>query len=762
MERRGIEPRPLPLLPPCIRRVLWCGQTAYRFYEHPNTYDGVDLDVERDQCVRQFDTEQLVTPRIPGRPREDGEFLELDVTVAPDQDAPECEPFIEVFTGGSEGAASMQRISASVLGDANVLRVGIAIGSGNLESPVKLRVEKSQIGQQGTLRATGFFRGRQGMSVIPVPYIPSGEEYVISRQNFPPPTVRVSGAPAKKVAIMFVMDCSGSMKDRTRDGARLAVAKHALESILGTLLETRDAKADCRIGVLAFSHRVGFRDKNSREGDYIRSAAYKQWCEEHPAEKPKTPDDDLEMVVGLDDATNPLSEELKKKVIDNFRKWEPLGETPLYYSMNQALEAFRDIPSDTTKHLIVITDGNDQISLVPEWLKEFRQKKGKDASYGPEQVGENLRSNYRDVEVSVLGIDMDYFTGRDVMSSTAGRAIHFDRVKDKRELIERIENALGLGRYTVQDQEKRSPAVEQKIPRKCQLKQWNTPAVYEVSMPAWKPIPKPARLFIEGGEAFELVLDMEQGGIVHRRYDPQKLLTKRADTADAFVSALYPKRESDRVTFPVTLQNLNEKVFSPRPVGIWATITPVRTEGGDDVGPAYHFFDRQFEAHTPVPVLDFTINDWPAEANWARLELWYRVAKELDLAFEDIPANAEKDLVNTANLDEFQVDGIAGITFSVRGESLETGNGVRVIVDERYDNGTKDVHQTRIMAKPPANHTIRSYNREGSFARHVFEYYGALNQPSKLLITSRERIQQAYSPLQKPLLVKLPPRHAGQ
>ena len=212
------------------------------------------------------------------------------------------------------------------------------------------------------------------------------------------------------------------------------------------------------------------------------------------------------------------------------------------------------------------------------------------------------------------------------------------------------------------------------------------------------------------------------------------------------------------MTFPITIQNLDPTKFSPRPVGVWATITPLRTASGDDVGPAYHFVDRQFEYRTPVPVLTFTINTWPREANWARLDLWYRVAKELDVTFEDVPANEEKDLTNTRNLEGFQVEGISGITLSVRLEPLETGNGVRVIAEERYENGNQDVQRTRITVMPPADKIVRSYNRDGGLARHVFEYYGAINQPRKLLITSRERIQQAYSPLAKPLSVKLPPR----
>jgi hypothetical protein len=735
----------------------YAAKAAYtRYDDHPNTYDGVDLDLERDKCISQFDTDKLVTPRISGDDlREDGESIEVDVTVTPDKNSPMCEPYIEVYTTNSGGGNSILRISATALGDANARRVGIPIGPENRELPIKLRLEKTQIGKQGTLHATGFFRGRKELS--PISVLTSGEEYVFPKQSFPQPTVRVSGSPAKKVAIMFVMDCSYSMTKSIKDeGTRLHVATEALKSILGTLLENRDAENDCRIGVLAFSHRVGYEGDNGPEIKYSKS--YDKWLMANPTATKKTPDDDLETVFGFSDPNNRLSKDLNSRIAKKCKDWEPLGNTPLYYSMSQALAEFQAVRDAESKHLIVITDGNDELlGGRPQWLEDFTRRTGR-RNYGAEEIGKLLRDNFPDVDVTVLGIAMPSFSGRDPINTLAPRNIQFYTVSRQEELIASIEKALGLGRYTVHDVEKRSQAAEQKIPGICQLKQWNIPAVYEVSMPAWTPVPKPARLFIEGGEAFELVLDAEQGGIVHRRYDPREFLPTTADTADAFVSVLYPTRESDRVTFSVTLQNMNEKEFSPRPVGIWATITPVRTEGGDDVGPSYHFFDRQFEARTPVPVLDFTIYAWPAEANWARLELWYRVAKELDPAFEDIKANAEKDLVTPADLKEFQVDGITGITFSVRRAPMETGNGTRVIVDERYDNGGKDIHQTRIMATPPANNIIRSYNREGGFARHVFEYYGAnnQNQPGKLLITSRERIQQAYSPLKKPLLVKLP------
>lgn len=511
-------------------------QAAYTLYEHPYRYDGVDLEAERDNYTRQFDTQQAATPGIAGRPREAGNSLEFDVTVDPGADAPAGEPFISVQVPGEQGKSSVLPISAPALGDITARRVGIPIGPKKRELPITLRLEKSDIGKQVTLVGTGFFRGRKRASPITVPSPELGEEFVIERRDVPPPTVRVTGTSAKKVAIMFVLDCSYSMTDPLRDeGSRLRVATQALESILSTLCENRDVGDECRVGLLAFSHRVGFASEKSTE--IIRTKAYEQWLKENPTERSKTPDDDLEMIVRFDDPGNPLSEKLKQEIVEKSQQWRPMGNTPLYYSMSEALKAFRAVPDVQAKQLIVITDGNNEVYGVPDWLKSFRATTGK-RDFDAEQVGLLLRDQYPDVDVSVLGIALNSFRGKDPINALAKRKIQFYTVSRQEELVSRIENALGLGSYTVRDDKKRLRAVSQRIPRVCLLDQWDRAEVFDVSMPDWKPVPQPARLFIEGGEAFELVLDADQSRIVHRRYAPPERHPTVADSPDAYVSAV--------------------------------------------------------------------------------------------------------------------------------------------------------------------------------------------------------------------------------
>jgi len=731
-------------------------QAAFTFYERPCQYDGVDLEQIRDGFIEQFDARQSATPAVAGQPRDAGASLELDVTVDTSVETPPAEPFVTIELPSSSDARRTLPAVAPTLDDTPARRVGIPLGPSGPAFPLQLRLEKDRLGNEVTLLGTGFFRGRARISRITVPNPQLGEEVVIQRQETPLPTVRVTGASEKKAAIMFVVDCSYSMSYPLKDeGSRLRVATRALESILSTLAENQEVGKECRVGLLTFSHRVGYASERSTE--LVQTKAYQQYLAEHPTESSRTPDDDLEMIVPFDDPRNPLDKKLKQQIVEKSQLWRPMGNTPLYYAMSEALKAFRAVPDVPAKHLIVITDGNNEVYGTPDWLKSFRARTGKQ-NFDADQIGILLRDQFPDVEVSVLGIALPSFRGKEPINALAKRKIQFYTVSRQVELIGRIETALGLGTFAVQDARKRFPAVAQRIPRVCTVSQWDRAEEFEVSMPDWKPVPQPARLLIEGGEAFELALDPDANRLVHHRYAPPERHPTAVEASDAHVSALYPERQEDRVTFPIAVQNLDASTFSPRPVGVWATITPLRTANGEVVGPAYQFMDRQFESKTPVPVLNFTINSWPREANWAQVELWYRVAKELDTAFADISPDHEIDLSNPRPLDEFAVEGLPGVSFSLRLEPTETGDGVRVIVEERYDGGTAELQHARIECVPPADRVVRSVNRDGGLARHVFEYYGAINRPKRMLLTSRQHIQQAYSSLPKPLSVKLPPR----
>ena len=65
--------------------------------------------MDRDNYSRQFDMQQSVTPGIAGRPREEGESLEFDVTIDPGADTPAGEPFVTIQTPGAQEALSVCR-----------------------------------------------------------------------------------------------------------------------------------------------------------------------------------------------------------------------------------------------------------------------------------------------------------------------------------------------------------------------------------------------------------------------------------------------------------------------------------------------------------------------------------------------------------------------------------------------------------------------------------------------------------------------------
>ena len=110
--------------------------------------------------------------------------------------------------------------------------------------------------------------------------------------------------------------------------------------------------------------------------------------------------------------------------------------------MCEALKAFQAVPDVQAKHLIVITDGNDEIYGVPPWLKSFRASTGK-KDFEAEQVGLLLRDQYPDVDVSVLGIALSSFRGTEPINALARRAIQFYTVSRQQRTCQQNRNRAG-------------------------------------------------------------------------------------------------------------------------------------------------------------------------------------------------------------------------------------------------------------------------------------------------------------------------------
>jgi hypothetical protein len=472
-------------------------------------------------------------------------------------------------------------------------------------------------------------------------------------------------------------------------------------------------------------------------------------------------DDDVEVVLPFNDPENPLNERLLSSIQNKTRQWRQGGLTPLYLSMQLALTQFQSVPNAAAKHLIVITDGVDNVNwdeeLASQLLKDVgRAERGADGRtqyrYNETDLRKLVSEKYRDVKIDVLGIGIKKEDFQDELNTINADSLQkgkFIAVGDATELGAEIKRSLGLLDYEVRDVDGRMGALRKSVDEICPIRYWPAATQFRVSIPDMAPPPQDALLRAEGGEAFELQLDEGRTRIVHERYKPENRNVKEGSAPGLYVSAFYETRDLDSATFHVTVQNENAELFSPKPIGVWATITPTRTQLGEEpIAPPRHFYDLVFVNNKPVPVLKFQFSQWPPDAYGAKIELWFRVANGIDPEFPDIDAWERNPREN----ETFSAD-IPGVEFTVDRSRLEVGDGQKILVTEQYEEGA-DLWQARVMTDPQPDSTRRHFDPHRRVALHEFVFYG--RELNHLVITPREAIERLYTGLTKPIMIKLP------
>ena len=179
-------------------------------------------------------------------------------------------------------------------------------------------------------------------------------------------------------SVIIVLDGSGSMKEPSGDGrTRMEAAKGGLGKVIEALPE--DAK-------------VGLRVYGSKISDGAGS------CE------------DSTLLVPVDDVD-------KAALTAGVKKLKPLGNTPIAYSLKQAI---KDLPDDGPRSIVLVSDGEENC--------------GGD----PCKVARDLRKGGTDFYVDVVGLQVDR-KSRDQLTciASAGGGTYYD-VKD----ISRLDSTL--------------------------------------------------------------------------------------------------------------------------------------------------------------------------------------------------------------------------------------------------------------------------------------------------------------------------------
>lgn len=185
--------------------------------------------------------------------------------------------------------------------------------------------------------------------------------------------------------VELVLDASNSMWGQIDSVAKIAIAKDVLERIINEL------PAEMNVGLRLYGHRYGLNDPKA--------------CQ----------DTELKVPIGPID---------KAGLIDNIKKIQPRGKTPLVYSVLQAGKDFQDIRGGS---IILITDGIESCE-------------GNINSIAP-----TLKKSGIDLKVHIVGFDIKEVEARTeleaIAKSTEGTYLD---AKDSEELLSSLEQTLKI------------------------------------------------------------------------------------------------------------------------------------------------------------------------------------------------------------------------------------------------------------------------------------------------------------------------------
>jgi hypothetical protein len=593
------------------------------------------------------------------------------------------------------------------------------------------------------------------------------------------PTITVHGDLLKKSNLMFVFDCSGSMSKMVRGGAsqegpseaksRFETVKDALEKILDRLAKP---PYPYNVGLMIYAHRVGWIDepRGSRTNFHIviRDPNDSSKFVVPPPGFNIRPSFDVELALPLGRFTQ-YECGVAKERLDALR---PLGETPLYLSIIQALKHFEAAEPDSVRHIIVLTDGgnqqsdrsNQQIMADPQSAKLIK-------TIGDVEEAFNVPA-HKGVKLDVLGFDLtdvnfesaEEKASAEELMNFATRQRGYHPVSNRDTLTRELEKSMGLVKYEVERIRDQKIITPDPLDLNTTCETVDRPGGYRIALVDQGRVPAPdapkADVVLEGGEAEDLTVVEDQvhgrRRLAHHRYKDElrdmadKISVPGDPKRACFLGAHLPDPFAGGVKFFVSVQNADAEQFSPRPVEVWAEIKPVMPEGADV--PAYICCDRTFVPNRPVPVLEFDVPNWPSEAENAEIRLWCK--------FERTPPD-KQPTVGESHGKAIPLDGVPDISFEIETRrGAKAADSCQVIVTETHSQGG-DLGLVKVEMDHPPKSIKRHYNDRTGMVVHTF-FYDESAVPEldryQVLLTSAKKLKDGAvaTPSDRALKVKVP------
>ena len=653
-----------------------------------------------------------------------------------------CPPSIPLIAGQDTGKPGHRRIG---------LPIEVKDTSETVEKLDYSIPNTDVLSTQRYLRAMALYRGHlRSDEFRAVPW--SGVQIAWQRQPYQKPRVTVNGKSEQSRPIVFIFDCSMSMHNNrvTPTQRRIDVARDTLISILRRLV---GPNTPYRIGMRIYAHRTGW-DKNS---DDIRIwDAKTKSAKTVPATRDRHPNSDVELICTprrfSPKESGALAQDdvgwLLQKLTEAAS--HPMGETPLYLAIIQAMDDFPLEPCP--KHIIAITDGkNDQYADANSPTEA--RKTALDV--------ENELRKHPDVRLDIVGFDMTEDLEELTALTKQSQGGTFFSAANPKSLLEALEDSLQLSRYIV----RRSGPNGQIVTPNRQPLDLNQPCIIDqapgnrlgyVAEMVDSEYKTRAEMTLEGGEGIELFLSDDLRQLLYRRYTKNRsravdgLPDPLQPTRRFFVEAEIPQWQGRNVRFALSLQNADAARFSPRPAEAWLNIRP-NFINASKKSPDYVFDTLDFQPGRPVPVLDYLAPDWPDGAESATLQIWFKLDKT--------PPDKRISLADFEKLKQLTLSALPGVTFTCSHEKID--DRYRVNVTVKYPRDTTDIHAAKVEIDPAPAEIIRRYSPEAGIVLCTFVCDDTSSIPidrHELHITTRKSLQTDAVTLPEPMTIPVPDR----
>jgi len=592
------------------------------------------------------------------------------------------------------------------------------------------------LGRGPVLEAVTLFRGAEFTAPLLL-RVPGGMTVDFRRHTVDVSRITLRGHRRKRASLVFILDCSNSMKElmeveapgkglRASRVARLDIAKDALRSMLARLVE----RGDARLGVRFYGHRVGWSTVETKR--LLRQSGYDGVI---PPEL--QPYEDVELILPL----GRFDSVAAGLVSDRMKSVEPWGESPLYLALRRALRDFDKDDENTEKSIIVITDGVNYQYNAPALVAPRR---------------EDVESEYagRDVSIHIVGFGIPKAEGelarREFESLARQTGGSFVSATNAPSLIRSIEAVLRKNEYRIVDDIGGELARGQ-INSTLEIRP--KPGTHLQCVVEMESLREDIEL--EGGEALELVIGrdgrrIESVILAKGRPKFARLLTGTQPQPTGYrVGVHQPLWTDEGVVFPISFQR-EDRGVAARPAEVWIEITP-KVPNEDQPRGTYVFYDVNFEPGQPAPYLRWLARKWPKEASKAQVRVWCRP--------EVTESDQSVSIPSVANLPPptgggFTIDALPGVSYQIRtiGE-WASGGPFQVGVVQRHTSDCA-INALKAELTPPPQRIVHQFDGQNGIVLHTFQYDAGDERPAEppeIRFTTRRRLLTEAWHLERPV-----------